>query len=186
MDDDNLKIPVSKLAAARRQLDCALELWFADKDPVATHTLAAASYQIIHDINVKKMPDKELLFNSVVIKDEFRQEFVNLLKAPSNFFKHADRDPESIIELVPFGTIVFMLYALVGFQNIGETMTDIESAFLYWLIIHRPKMVRPEFQQMLTDNVPIKELGNIRKMTKRKFADAVFDVLSRARRTAFK
>ena len=34
-------VRVSKLNAARRQLDCAIEMWFADKDEVAIHTLAA-------------------------------------------------------------------------------------------------------------------------------------------------
>ena len=47
-------IRVSKLDAARRQLDCAIELWFADKDAVSTHGLAAAAHQIIHDTNRKK------------------------------------------------------------------------------------------------------------------------------------
>ena len=44
------KISISKLDAACRQLDCAIELWFADGDPVSIHTLACASHQIIHDI----------------------------------------------------------------------------------------------------------------------------------------
>ena len=47
------KIRVSKLDAARRQLDCAIELWFAGKDEVSIHTLAAAAHQIISDINKK-------------------------------------------------------------------------------------------------------------------------------------
>ncbi len=47
-------IRVSKLNAARRQLNCALELWFSDKDEVSVHTLAAAAHQIIYDISKKK------------------------------------------------------------------------------------------------------------------------------------
>jgi hypothetical protein len=40
-------VTVAKLSAAKRQLDCAIEMWFGDKDQVAVHTLAVAAHQII-------------------------------------------------------------------------------------------------------------------------------------------
>ncbi len=98
--NESQRIRVSKLDAARRQLDCAIELWFTEKDDVSTHTLAAAAHQIIYDIN-KKKGGQELLFDSTVIKDERRSEFVALIKKNMNFFKHADQDPEGITEFVP-------------------------------------------------------------------------------------
>jgi hypothetical protein len=50
---DETKITISKFDAARRQLNTAITLWFADGDPVAIHTLAYAAYEIIH---VEKAP----------------------------------------------------------------------------------------------------------------------------------
>jgi hypothetical protein len=47
-------IRVSKLDAARRQLDGAIQLWFSNGDPVAIHALVCAAHQIIQDINEKK------------------------------------------------------------------------------------------------------------------------------------
>ena len=41
-DNDLQKLHVTKLDAARRQLETAITLWFHDGDPVSIHTLAAA------------------------------------------------------------------------------------------------------------------------------------------------
>ena len=56
------KQQISKIEAARRQLDCAIELWFCDKDEVSIHTLAAAAYQIIHDLKMKRGELRDLLY----------------------------------------------------------------------------------------------------------------------------
>ncbi len=83
-------ITLTKMEAARRQLRSAIELWFAEGDPVSVHTLAAAAHQIIHDLNRRnKGPD--LLRDTKFIKSEYRNEFVSDIKSASNFMKHADR-----------------------------------------------------------------------------------------------
>jgi hypothetical protein len=41
---------INKLEAARRQLDTAIRLTFANEDALAIHTLAAAAYRILRDI----------------------------------------------------------------------------------------------------------------------------------------
>lgn len=42
---------LEKLEAARRQLETAIKLYFADGDEVSIHTLGAAAYALIQDIN---------------------------------------------------------------------------------------------------------------------------------------
>ena len=44
---------ITTLEAAKRQLRTAVELYFADDDPVSIHTLVGASYQILQDLNKK-------------------------------------------------------------------------------------------------------------------------------------
>jgi hypothetical protein len=60
MNDQKLRI--SKIEAARRQLDSAIELWFLDKDEVSVHTLVAAAYQLVHDLKEHKGLARELLY----------------------------------------------------------------------------------------------------------------------------
>ena len=45
---------ITKLEAARRQLESAIFLYFEEKDPVSIHTLTAAAYNILRDISAKR------------------------------------------------------------------------------------------------------------------------------------
>jgi hypothetical protein len=69
-------ITVTKLEAARRQLRTAIELWFHSGEPVSIHTLAAAAYQVVHDLNRRKKGPPLLLDNDM-IKVEYRREYIN-------------------------------------------------------------------------------------------------------------
>lgn len=84
------KITITKLEAARRQLRVAISLWFQNGDEVAIHTLACAAYQIIHDIN-RHRGGEELFFDSLVIREEYRDQAIKRFKKEMNFFKHADK-----------------------------------------------------------------------------------------------
>jgi hypothetical protein len=43
-------IQISKLAAAQRQLDAGVRMFFQREDELAIHTVAAAAFQILRDI----------------------------------------------------------------------------------------------------------------------------------------
>lgn len=166
--NESEKIRVSKLDAARRQLDCAVELWFAEKDEVSIHTLAAAAHQIIHDIN-KKRGVADLFFDSIVIRDEYRAEFVALVKRDMNFFKHADKDVEGITEFVPLGSILFMLFSAVGLQQLGERLNDVEDIFILWLAFHHPNWINEAYRKTFEQAVPVQHLDDILGLSKQEF-----------------
>jgi hypothetical protein len=94
---DDTKITVTKLDATRRQLKAAIRLWFEDGDPVVIHTLIAAAYEIL-DTLAQRQGVADLLFAPDIVKDEYRTQWVRSVKSPANFFKHADRDPEGVLE----------------------------------------------------------------------------------------
>ena len=49
-----ISVLINKLEAARRQLDAAIRLTFANEDTLAIHTLGAAAYRIVRDILHKR------------------------------------------------------------------------------------------------------------------------------------
>lgn len=109
-------IKIAKFDAARRQLRTAIALWFHDGDPVSVRTLAYAAYQIIHTISKKRDPSRrDLLFDSTLIKDEYRREWNDGLRAHANFFKHADRDGDAVIDFDPAFSEMFFFWADVNF-----------------------------------------------------------------------
>ena len=54
-------LKVSKLDAAKRQLETAIRLYFSNGDPVSIHTLVAAAYAILHDVTGRKGADPMLI-----------------------------------------------------------------------------------------------------------------------------
>jgi hypothetical protein len=48
-------VRLGKLEAARRQLETAIKLYFADGDEVSIHTLTGAAYPLIRDINEHRL-----------------------------------------------------------------------------------------------------------------------------------
>lgn len=170
----NGDITITKIDAARRQLRTAIELWFADDDPVSIHTLAASSYQIIHDLNRRnKGPD--LLLDSRYIKDERRKEFVSAIKHTSNFMKHADRGKAGTamtLDFNPESNDGFINFAIFGLKYLGENLGAEEIAFERWHIFRNPDLMTDAGKELFEQTFTVEQLNNIRCIPKHKFLEA--------------
>jgi hypothetical protein len=125
------KIRLTKSEAARRQLRMAIKLWFMEEDPVSIHTLAQAAHEIIHTL-FKRKGLEDLLFDSDLIKDEYRKDWSRRLKADANFFKHADKDPDTEREFDPRVNQYLLLFSIAGISRMKERLEDIEPKFGSW------------------------------------------------------
>jgi hypothetical protein len=102
MTTETSVVSVSKLEAAQAQLRTAITLWFTEGDPISTHALAFAAYEVVHVFSKKRNPfRRDLLFDTDLIKDEYRNEFNKRVKRHAYFFKHADRTPDAVIDFNP-------------------------------------------------------------------------------------
>jgi hypothetical protein len=113
---------ISKLDAARRQLETAALLYFNDRDVVSVHTLAAAAYEIVEPI-AQKRGRSTLVQSSLLnlLPENLANEVRRAMRTPQNFFKHADRDPDATLELEPDFTELLLLDAMVTYAQItGE------------------------------------------------------------------
>jgi hypothetical protein len=169
-------IRVDKLDAAVRQLRTAITLWFCDGDPVAVHALAYASYEVIHTVSKKRNPGRrDLLFDSLMIKEEQRSEFNISLKKAAYFFKHADRNPDAELEFDPGLSDSFILYSICGREQCGAPQSDEESTFLWYLEIHHPEFVA-KGRKPFTDVLPVEGVELIRGLSRRKFFETMAEV----------
>src|SRR5579872_5321845 len=115
------RMVVTKIDAAQRQLITAITLWFNSGDEVSVHALAFAAYEVMHVLSKRR--DKyrrDLLFDSVLIKDEYRSEFNKGLKKVASFFKHANHEDETEIEFDPELSEMFIMYAIAGRELCGH------------------------------------------------------------------
>lgn len=98
------RINITKLDAAKRQLETAIRLYFHNEDPVSIHTLVSAAYNIVRDVYRKRGGPPMFIkddFIEVYVKAEYQNEMRKKLNEPENFFKHADRDHVEAIDFNP-------------------------------------------------------------------------------------
>jgi len=130
---------ISKLDVACRQLDTAIELWFQESDPVSIHTLAASAHQIVHDI-IRHRGGRDPLFNSPYIKPGFEPIAKKHYHQHYNFFKHADRAPEASIDFDSSLSQYFIVFSLVGLEQLGIKRNLFRSIFSLYFGFHNPHL----------------------------------------------
>jgi hypothetical protein len=166
----NPSIRIAKLEAARRQLDTAIELWFDDKDEISIHTLAFAAYEIIDVVSRKRNRTKELIFDSLMIRDEYRQDWYRLIRKPATFFKHADRDLDGVIDFYPRLSELFLMYSILGLSLCSEKPNALETAFLVWYGIQHPGFFTQKGREIYQiDSMPVGELEAVKSQPKLQF-----------------
>lgn len=179
MTEQTSVIRIGKWDAAIRQLRTAITLWFTGGDPVAVHALAYAAYEVIHAVSKKRNPHRrDLLFDSLLIREDYRSDFNKRLKKEAYFFKHGDRDPDGEIEFDPSLSESFILYAICGREQCGEPSSEEESTFLWWLQLHMSGILTQKGRDALANLMPVENLEYIRRIPKHEF----FKGMSEARR----
>ena len=138
-----MEIQVTKIEAARRQIDEAIRLLFENRDPVAVHTLTMASQRIIRDLCEETGAGGLWQAFKDVIKPGMEKEFWAESNRFGNFFKHADWDPhetsdtftEEINDCMLFTTCMF-------YKELGHSLTNPMKVLGAWYMFNHPKILR--------------------------------------------
>lgn len=132
----------SKMGAALAQLDEAIFMYFNQRDPLATHTLVAAAYQILSDLHGPGFVERSL--RQYVEPDE-AQKVIAGIRNSQNFLKHADRDPDSILDFDPAVTEYLLLECLfiyVEHVDSSPKLTPNMKAYENWFVVHHPEIMQ--------------------------------------------
>jgi len=124
---------ISKLEAAKRQLDAAIRMWFKNEDMLAIHTVSRAAFRVLFDItkegDVKKALDTHI---KKVGAARFNEE--------TNFLKHADQDPGAAIdENFHVFTEAGIGMAIGLYKHHDQKLSPEMVSFLVWTHFMRPK-----------------------------------------------
>lgn len=171
-------IQIRKLDAARRQLRTAITLWFNDGDPVSVHTLACAAYEIIHAVSKKRNPGRRGLIYRAR-SQEYHAEFTKRVRKPANFFKHADHDPDGVMELDPRTTQAFVLTAVIGLELCGEEYAAEELAFKWWFQVNNSRYVTDAGLKKMAEYLTADDVAEFRALGKSQFFDAFLEARRR-------
>lgn len=129
---------VTKLDAARRQLETAIWLLFENADAVSVYTLTFAAFGILKDVGKHRKVGRVLEVADEIAASTPKNEFWNAFNKTGNFFKHANKDPKGILSGVPEEENEALLsLAIEIYRDLECILTpEIESFYLWWRCIN--------------------------------------------------
>jgi hypothetical protein len=149
---------ITKLEAARRQIDTGVRLLLAHEDPVAIHSLAAAGFRILRDIGEHVGSPVDQLIKSG-IKPGMDRQFWSAFNTLANFLKHADRDP--VGEYKDFNEEAndgLLFFGAIYYQALGNELTiEMQSIVAYFSVRH-PEFIRETADARLRQIVGVGEV----------------------------
>ncbi len=155
-----IKMKISKIESATRQLDQAIELFFFNKDIISCLTLIWASRLILLDL--AKLAWTHNWMQSIIIP-EMIWTFENAMRKEQNFFKHAEKDGFADIEFEPKKIEWLLIDALNIYEQLPNCKhTKNMQSFQFYFIVNNPKLVNEGKRKILLEflgnnGIPSKE-----------------------------
>lgn len=130
-----------KIHTAERNLEEAVRLFFEKRDPIAVHTLASAAQGVVRDIaRSRGLDHTSILDDNPLITENNRQKWISAINAPRNFFKHADKDPEGLLDFEEEENIITLLDAAIIYSLIEGHPSHAGGVFTGWFITANPEL----------------------------------------------
>jgi hypothetical protein len=156
---------VTKIDAAKRQVQQALQLWFDDGDAVSIHTLLYAAVEILDGL-VKRKTGKRLFFGNEAMAAI--PGMLQLIKSWPNFFKHGRLwELDKVLNFNPEANMVLICACVDGLDKLEGKRTHLASAFAYWCLVNDPDLIGGE----RADHMTTEELRHLRALSKREFLE---------------
>jgi len=99
------------------------------------------------------------MFDTAMIRPEYRQKWASSLKDAANFFKHGRHDADKILEFDPTMNEYVLMASGHGLSRMGEEPGMEELAFGYWIFFTRPDLFND--REVLLANPKVKALQDI-------------------------
>jgi hypothetical protein len=151
------EIVVTKLDAAKEQLDTTIQLFFKEEAPISQHTLLGAAHGVLRDVAASRGIKKSFKDSPLIAESE-RAGYLKAVHMPQNFFKHADKDPNNRIafryKLMP----LLALDAIVLWVALDQELTYPMRVLLMWIQL--------EFPDLLSYEEAEKYLASVRETSK--------------------
>ena len=161
---------ISKVDAAKQQLDTAIKLLFENVDPVSAYALAAASREITDDLFDKNRDEilgrecarlgdiKQVRWSfreeyEIRIKPEYLAEARQIMRERQNFLKHADRDPEGTIDLSTELFAMHIFTSIMNFQLVTASWTRAMALFTCWITAKYPNLLKEDAEGQFIEQI---------------------------------
>lgn len=136
-----------KEQVATRQLDNAIRLLFSAGDIVSVHTLAYAAASVYANL-LNQRGQQSWRDRLIKCYPGQEREIRNVLGKSANFFKHADNDPEDILEFDENNNDETIIVATLEYGELlrgtGRKITRPMGIFQCWYFAKDPRLLEVE------------------------------------------
>ena len=70
-----------------------------------------------------------------------------------NFFKHAEKDPDRLLDFNPDATELLVLDAVFTYESLTHEVAPVLSTFKAWILIHQPRYMNEEDRVKLIERL---------------------------------
>jgi hypothetical protein len=146
-----MAIPLTKVDVARRQLVTAITLFFNGGDSVSVLSLAANAWEVIDALcmraGVASMSAQTRTY--MAPGKDLKKDYIN---SPfRNFFKHADRDPDAVLQDLDDSVVEGILFLAVEdyIRMHGRSPIELQAFQLWYLACHTEKVAGDKLDEVL-------------------------------------
>ena len=175
--------PISKLEAARRQIEFAISAHFANGDLFAIHTVTSAAWGILRALAEMRGSVRSHQAMLDIIRPGMEREFWSYMNRASNFLKHADRDPDAMLDDVSEEINDSAIFVAIGYYAdlSGSPLSRTMELFTMWYACLHPHLMTDEFRSQVLGMVPQEELERVRKAPRSVQLEAGLGLIKRIR-----
>lgn len=156
-----MNVICTKPEAATRQLDEAIVLLFADHDPLAIRTLAAAAHGILADLVEDKRPGESWRTKLLEDSGMSKKQTLEVLNSAQNYLKHADRDPEAQLSFDEEENDHVIFLATLECGELGHPLSFGMQAFQIWYLASYPDKLGAETEPVRKSRIAFPELHKL-------------------------
>jgi len=136
-----------KIKVLCAQLDSAIILVSLEDGFVAAHTVIMASEEISRTWYVKKKLSVEFDYR-IYVKDEHQRAYLQKMREKYNFFKHANRDINEILEIdreqIHYINEVLLGVLVSGYRNVFTQSSLAMDTYIQWVEVVHPHLIKWE------------------------------------------
>lgn len=134
-----------KLSVLRDQIDNAVILVSLENSFVSAHTIIMAAEELLRTWYVEKNTYVDFDYR-FYIKDEHQRDYLRIMREKYNFFKHADRDIDAVLEIdrEQLHKLNEMLLGILiyGYRKLISTVTTAMDIYASWYAIAYPDYIK--------------------------------------------
>lgn len=169
---------IDKTTAANHQLTTAIELFFADGDPISIRTLLGSAWNILHDLLSKTNLESSRDWITQSFPQHSPNQIIGILKDDWNFFKHADRDPDALLEFDDSVNEALLMFAVNDFAQLTKATTFPMEIYQFWFIAKNEKIFKDvkqenlfEFSKFVFPNIVRADLSQQKNLARQALKD---------------